>query len=154
MSKGLRSAGLLPFRFRETIEVLIGHPGGPFFAHRDDGSWSLLKGLVKDKEDDMAAAAREFSEETGWSVPAGIWVPLGETRLRSRKVVVAWALEADLDPDLLVPGHFQMGDQSYPEIDRVGWFSPDPARVKLNSAQAVFIDRLEELVQNRSRNPQ
>lgn len=148
MSKGLRSAGLLPFRFRDTLEVLIGHPGGPFFAHRDDGAWSLLKGLVKDGEDDIAAAAREFSEETGWSVPAGEWMALGETRLRSRKIVIAWALEAELNPNMLVPGHFQMGDQSFPEIDRVGWFSPGPARTKLNSAQTVFIDRLEEHVQN------
>lgn len=148
MSKGVRSAGLLPFRFRDTLEVLIGHPGGPWFAHRDDGSWSVLKGLVKDGEDDMSAAAREFSEETGWDVPQGSWTPLGETRLRSRKLVIAWAIEAELDPMQLEPGHFVMGDQTFPEIDRVDWFSPDRARQKLNQAQAVFIDRLEERIHN------
>jgi len=148
MSKGVRSAGLLPFRFRDSLEVLIGHPGGPWFAHRDDGAWSILKGLVKDGEDDMSAAAREFSEETGWDVPEGRWTPLGETRLRSRKLVVAWAIEAELDPGKLDPGHFVMGDQTFPEIDRVDWFSPDQARAKLNHAQAVFIDRLEEHIHN------
>jgi predicted NUDIX family NTP pyrophosphohydrolase len=148
MSKGVRSAGLLPFRLRDAVEVLIGHPGGPWFAHRDDGSWSILKGLVKEGEDDMAAAAREFSEETGWKVPAGAWTPLGETRLKSKKLVVAWAVEADFDPEQLDPGHFKMGNQTFPEIDRVAWFSPDGARAKLNPPQSIFIDRLEEQIHN------
>lgn len=148
MSKVVRSAGLLPFRFRDGVEVLIGHPGGPWFAHKDDGSWSILKGLVKGGESDRAAAAREFSEETGWKVPPGKWTPLGEAKLWSRKLVVAWALEADLDPASLNPGHFVMGNSTFPEIDRVGWFAPGPARLKLNPAQAIFIDRLENLVHN------
>lgn len=97
------------------------------------------------------AAAREFTEETGWPVPDGDWVPLGDTRLRSRKLVVAWAIESDFDPANLVPGHFQMGDQSFPEIDRVEWFEPGEARSKLNPAQSVFIDRLEEIVHNEER---
>jgi predicted NUDIX family NTP pyrophosphohydrolase len=140
---GLRSAGLLPFRIRDGIEVLLAHPGGPYFFRRDDGWWSLVKGLVKPGESDQDAARREFVEETGWPVPESIWTPLGETRLKSRKIVVAWALEADLDPGTLVPGHFMMGDRSYPEIDRVNWFSTKEARTKLNSAQGVFIERLE-----------
>jgi predicted NUDIX family NTP pyrophosphohydrolase len=140
---GLRSAGLLPFRIRDGIEVLLAHPGGPYFFRRDDGWWSLVKGLVKPGESDQDAARREFVEETGWPVPESIWTPLGETRLKSRKIVVAWALEADLDPGRLVPGHFMMGDRSYPEIDRVNWFSTKEARTKLNSAQGVFIERLE-----------
>lgn len=148
MSKGVRSAGLLPFRFHGALEVLIGHPGGPWFAHRDEGSWSLLKGLVKEGEDDMTAAAREFSEETGWTVPEGKWTPLGETTLRSKKLVIAWAIEAEFDPARLDPGHFEMGNQTYPEIDRVDWFRPYDARRKLNPAQAVFIDRLETHVHN------
>lgn len=148
MSKGVRSAGLLPFRFRDRTEVLLGHPGGPYFSHRDNGWWSILKGLVKEGESDIDAAAREFSEETGWPVPEGIWAALGETKLRSRKAVIAWAVEADLDPDHLIPGHFWIGDNSYPEIDRVAWFSTDEARDKLNTAQAIFIDRLEAYVEN------
>lgn len=151
MSKGVRSAGLLPFRFRDAFEVMIGHPGGPWFAHRDEGSWSILKGLVKEGENDRAAACREFSEETGWAVPEGPWTSLGETRLRSRKLVIAWAIEADLDPARLEPGHFKMGNETYPEIDRVDWFSPKDARMKLNPAQAVFINRLEEHIHNAHR---
>ncbi|MEX1038652.1 MAG: NUDIX domain-containing protein [Acidimicrobiia bacterium] len=140
---GLRSAGLLPFRIRDGLEVLLAHPGGPYFARRDDGWWSLVKGLVKMGESDEDAARREFNEETGWPVPDGLWTPLGETRLKSRKIVVAWALEADLEPSALVPGHFLMGDRSYPEIDRVDWFNTGRARAKLNPAQGVFVERLE-----------
>jgi len=143
MSQVMRSAGLLPYRFRPDLEVLIAHPGGPFFARRDEGAWSVIKGLVDDGEADEAAAAREFEEETGWAAPRGGWVPLGETTLKSGKVVVAWATEADFDPDTLEPGSFEMGGRLYPEIDRVAWFPPDVARRKLNPAQAVFVDRLE-----------
>ncbi len=149
--RGLRSAGILPFRYQNGFEVMIAHPGGPYFARRDLGWWSLVKGLVKTDETDEQAARREFEEETGWDLPPGVWLPLGETQLRSRKVVVAWALEAELDPENLDPGHFSMGDHTYPEIDRVEWFGPDEARIRLNTAQSVFIDRLEEMLQNRSR---
>lgn len=148
MSRGMRSAGLLPFRLRDNLEILIGHPGGPYFAHRDDGAWTLLKGLVKDGEDDRAAAGREFTEETGWPVPDGVWTPLGETRMKSRKLVVAWAIEADFEPSELKPGHFALGQHTYPEIDRVDWFAPAAARVKLNPALNIFIDRLEAHVDN------
>jgi predicted NUDIX family NTP pyrophosphohydrolase len=148
MSPTLRSAGLLPFRFRDDFEVLLAHPGGPYFQHRGDGWWSLIKGLVKEGEADAEAAAREFAEETGWDVPQGLWIPMGDTVLRSRKVVVAWAVAADLDPSLLEPGHFFIGDRSYPEIDRVEWFTPGQARQKLNTAQGVFIDRLEDYLHN------
>lgn len=152
MSPVPRSAGLLPFRFRGELEVLLAHPGGPYFQHRGDGWWSLVKGLVKAGEDDKQAAAREFAEETGWNAPDGVWVPMGETILRSRKVVVAWAVAADLDPAALEPGHFLIGDRSFPEIDRVEWFDPRQARTKLNQAQGVFIDRLEEYVHNQRQN--
>lgn len=148
MSPTLRSAGLLPFRFGEDLEVLLAHPGGPYFQHRGDGWWSLIKGLVKDGEEDAEAAAREFTEETGWEAPDGMWIPMGDTILRSRKVVVAWAVAADFDPSILQPGHFFIGDRSYPEIDRVEWFKPTQARKKLNTAQGVFIDRLEEHLHN------
>jgi predicted NUDIX family NTP pyrophosphohydrolase len=151
MANPLRSAGLLPFRLRDDLEVLIGHPGGPYFAHRDSGAWSLLKGLVKEGEADEDAAGREFSEETGWAVPETEWIPLGETKMRSRKVVIAWAIESDFDPDRLDPGQFSIGNQLFPEIDRVDWFEPEDARIKLNPAMGVFIDRLKAHVQNRDK---
>jgi predicted NUDIX family NTP pyrophosphohydrolase len=143
MSGPVRSAGLLPYRTKTFLEVLIAHPGGPWFAGRDEGSWSIVKGVVEAHEDDQSAAAREFEEETGWTAPEHDWVSLGETVLRSKKVVVAWAVARDFDPGVLQPGMFQMHGRSYPEIDRVEWFRPDMARLKLNPAQGVFIDRLE-----------
>ncbi|MGD2060900.1 MAG: NUDIX domain-containing protein [Acidimicrobiia bacterium] len=139
----MRSAGLLPYRRRSGVEVLVAHPGGPWFKNKDAGSWSLVKGLVDGEETDESAAAREFTEETGWRLPDQPWVPLGETTLKSRKVVVAWAIEADFDLDTFDPGTFQLYGREYPEIDRVGWVTPDEARAKLNPAQVVFIDRLE-----------
>lgn len=144
MSRPVRSAGLLPYRIGGVLEVLIAHPGGPWFEKRDAGAWSLIKGLVKDAEDDTMAAAREFEEETGWAAPDIDWVPLGETTLKSRKVVVAWAVETDFDLATFMPGTFLLYGRQYPEIDRVGWMTPDEARRKLNSAQNVFVDRLEQ----------
>lgn len=143
MSGTVRSAGLLPYRIGEKLEVLIAHPGGPFFARRDKGAWSVVKGLIEPGEDERAAAAREFEEETGWSVPRSQWVSLGETTLKSRKRVVAWAVEADFDMDRFEPGTFVLNGREYPEIDRVEWMSPGDARLRLNPALIVFVDRLE-----------
>ncbi|MEA1902951.1 MAG: NUDIX domain-containing protein [Actinomycetota bacterium] len=143
MSRLVRSAGLLPYRISDGLQVMIAHPGGPWFAGRDNGSWSIVKGLVEEHEDDQAAAIREFEEETGWPAPLDDWVSLGETTLRSRKVVIAWAVARNFNPSSLDPGMFQMHGRDYPEIDRVEWFRPAVARVKLNPAQTVFIDRLE-----------
>jgi predicted NUDIX family NTP pyrophosphohydrolase len=143
MSSSVRSAGLLPYRLNQSLEVLIAHPGGPWFANKDVGSWSLVKGIVKDDEPDEKAAIREFEEETGWNPPQTDWVPLGETILKSRKVVIAWAVETDFDLDTFDPGTFTLYGREYPEIDRVVWMEPDLARQKLNEAQTVFIDRLE-----------
>jgi predicted NUDIX family NTP pyrophosphohydrolase len=144
MSHPVRSAGLLPYRLHDGLEVLIAHPGGPYFARKDFGSWSVVKGLIADGEPDEEAAAREFEEETGWAAPAGPWIPLGETILRSRKVVVAWAVEHDFDISTLAPGSFVLHGSEYPEIDRVEWVAPVTARKRLNPAQVVFIDRIEE----------
>lgn len=138
----MRSAGLLPYRLERNLEVLIAHPGGPWFEKRDAGSWSLVKGIVKDGEDDSEAAIREFQEETGWTMPEKQWIPLGETTLKSRKVVVAWAFESDFDLTTFNPGTFTLYGREYPEIDRVVWMAPDAAREKLNPAQTVFVDRL------------
>jgi predicted NUDIX family NTP pyrophosphohydrolase len=144
MSGGVRSAGLLPYRHRSDLEVLIAHPGGPWFEKRDNGAWSLVKGIVKDDESDVNAAIREFEEETGWTIDETGWVPLGETVLKSRKTVVAWAVETDFDLATFNPGTFMLYGREHPEIDVVAWMSPDQARVKLNPGQAVFLDRLEE----------
>ena len=144
MSDLMRSAGLLPYRLSNQLEVLIGHPGGPFFARRDNGWWSIAKGIVEPDETLEEAAAREFTEETGWEAPRPPWIPLGETTLKSRKVVTAWAVPANFDSTTLTPGTFKMGGRRYPEIDRMEWVGPDLARIKLNAAQAVFIDRLED----------
>jgi predicted NUDIX family NTP pyrophosphohydrolase len=125
---------------------LIAHPGGPYFAHRDNGWWSLIKGMVEPPESDVAAAMREFSEETGWPPPPLPWIDLGDATLRSRKVVTAWAVEADFDPRKLDPGTFQMGSRHFPEIDRVNWVDPQLARIRLSPAQTVFVDRLENFL--------
>lgn len=142
MSGPVRSAGLLPYRLDGHLEVLIAHPGGPWFEKRDAGSWSLVKGIVKDDEGDRDAAIREFEEETGWPVPDTQWIPLGETTLKSRKVVVAWAVESDFDLTTFNPGTFTLYGREYPEIDRVVWTAPEVAREKLNPAQTIFVDRL------------
>ncbi len=139
------SAGLLPFR--STREVLIAHPGGPFFARKDAKSWSLIKGEVDPGEDVKAAAAREFAEETGWVCPVDDWIELGSVRLRSGKTVFGWGVEADFNPESLDPGHFTMfwhgRNQTFPEIDRVRWCEVDEARRLLNPAQITFVDRLQ-----------
>ncbi len=142
MSGPVRSAGLLPYRRHSSLEVLIAHPGGPWFEKKDAGAWSLVKGIVKDGESDEDAASREFMEETGWPAPDGEWVTLGETTLKSRKVVVAWAVETEFDLATFRPGMFTLYGREYPEIDRVVWMSPEDAREKLNPAQGVFLDRL------------
>lgn len=144
MSRLVRSAGLLPYRIEDSLEVLIAHPGGPFFRNREEGAWSLVKGLVKPDESEMIAAAREFEEETGWTIPTGGWIPLGEATMRSRKVVVAWAVEHDFDLESFEPGTFQLYGREYPEIDRVEWVGPEQARVRLNPAFGTFVDRLED----------
>lgn len=125
----------------------MAHPGGPFWAKKDEGAWSLIKGLIGPDESPVAAAGREFAEETGWPAPAQPWIDLGEIRLKSRKRVVAWAVAADFDPDTLNPGEFSTVLRGrpvvFPEIDRVEWFDIGVARRKLNPAYGDFLDRLE-----------
>ncbi|WP_326565630.1 NUDIX domain-containing protein [Amycolatopsis rhabdoformis] len=145
------SAGLLLFRRRAEVEVLLAHMGGPFWAKKDDAAWSLPKGELEDGEDPESAARREFSEELGLPAPDGSWLPLGDVR-QSGKVVTAWAVEAELDPAAVVPGTFSLEwpprsgrTQEFPEVDRVEWFGLEAARVKLVKGQRAFLDRLEEL---------
>ncbi|WP_020140427.1 NUDIX domain-containing protein [Streptomyces sp. 351MFTsu5.1] len=147
------SAGLLLFRHTENgPEVLLGHMGGPFFARRDAGAWTVPKGEYEpESESAWDAARREFEEELGLPPPDGAAVPLGEVRQTNGKVVTAWAIEADLDPATVVPGVFSMEwpprsgrTQEFPELDRVAWFGLERARAVIVKAQAAFLDRLAE----------
>ena len=147
------SAGLLLFRHTDDgLEVLLGHMGGPFFARRDAGAWSVPKGEYEPAtESAWDAARREFQEELGLAPPDGEAVPLGEVRQTNGKVVTAWAIEADLDPSTVVPGTFSMEwppksgqTREFPELDRVEWCGLDRARAVIVKAQAAFLDRLTE----------
>lgn len=147
-----RSAGILLFRLRgDVVEVLLGHPGGPYFATRDDGVWTIPKGEHEPDEDALAAAHREFTEEIGTAPPDGDPVPLGETVQSSGKVVTVWALEGDLDVTEISCNLFEMEWpprsgrlQSFPELDRAGWFDVETARRKAFASQGPFFDRLLE----------
>lgn len=147
------SAGLLVYRKRPTVEVLIGHMGGPFWARRDDGAWSIPKGECDPGEAPVHAARREFKEELGLPPPEAEMVPLGSARQRSGKVVHVWAVEGDPDVEHAVFGTFEMewprGSgriRTFPEVDRVGWFTPKAAEAKLISGQRVFLTRLADLL--------
>jgi predicted NUDIX family NTP pyrophosphohydrolase len=149
----IRSAGLLMFRRRAAgPEVLLAHPGGPFWSRRDEASWTLPKGEIAPGEDPLAAARREFQEETGFA-SAPPFLLLGELRQKSGKRITAWAFEGDADPALLASNPFEMEwpprsgrMQSFPEVDRVQWFGLDEARRKLIAGQAPFIDGLARLL--------
>jgi predicted NUDIX family NTP pyrophosphohydrolase len=149
-----RSAGILLYRLSGGApEVLLVHPGGPFWARRDAGAWSVPKGEYEDADDPLAAARREFEEETGTALETGELLELGDVKQKNGKVVSAWAAEGDLDPDAVHSNTFTMEwpprsgrTAEFPEIDRAGWFGIDEAREKLNPAQAEFLDRLLELL--------
>jgi predicted NUDIX family NTP pyrophosphohydrolase len=150
-----RSAGILLHRAGPAgREVLLVHPGGPFWAKRDDGAWSIPKGEFDDGEEPLAAALREFEEEIGSALAhVGELTELGEVRQRNRKVVSAWAAEGDVDAAAVRSNTFEMEwpprsgrRQSFPEIDRAEWFPLARAREKLIEAQVAFLDRLEERV--------
>ncbi len=136
-------------RRRAELELLIVHPGGPFFAKKDDGAWTIPKGLVEVGEEDLVAAQRELTEETGLvAIPP--FVPLGEVTQKAGKIVVAFAFEGDCDPHVLdfSRSTFELEwpprsgrKQRFTEIDRAGFFTPEIAKVKLNDAQRAFVDR-------------
>ena len=147
-----RSAGILLYRLTgDAPEVLLVHPGGPFWARKDLGVWSIPKGEYEEGEDPLACALREFEEETGTALPTSRLVDLGEVRQKSGKLVTAWAAEGDLDADAVRSNTFTIEwparsgrTAEFPEIDRAEWFGVDAAREKLNPAQAEFLDRLVE----------
>ncbi len=149
------SAGILPFRRgAESLEVLLVHPGGPFWARKDEGAWSVPKGELDPGEESRACALRELEEELGSSLGLGAeqLVELGSVRQKSGKLVHCWAAEADFDPTALRSSTFEIewpprsgGRREFPEVDRAEWFRPEEARRKINPAQAEFIDRLLSL---------
>ena len=147
------SAGILLFRkANRRIDVLLGHMGGPFWARRDDGAWSIPKGEYEPPEDALSAARREFTEELGLPVPPGELIHLGGVKQPGGKLVSVWAIESDLDPDIVVPGTFEMEwpprsghVQTFLEVDRVAWFELDVAARKLVKGQQPFLDRLADL---------
>src|SRR5436190_1301074 len=144
-----RSAGILMFRRgAQGLEVLLVRPGGPFWAKKDLGAWSLPKGEYSDAEEALSVARREFEEETGTRLE-GAFLPLGEVVQGGRKIVTAFALEGDLDPASLRSNAFELEwpprsgrRQSFPEIDRAQWFSPAEAAEKILPGQRAFIARL------------
>lgn len=150
------SAGLLLFRRTGTpprLEVLLAHPGGPYWKRKDDGAWSIPKGELGAEEDPLAAARREFAEELGLPAPDGPFVPLGSSRQSGGKQVSAWAVQGDLDPDRAVSNTVEIewppksGKRiTVPEIDRVAWFDLSTARERITVGQVSFLDRLAGLL--------
>jgi predicted NUDIX family NTP pyrophosphohydrolase len=146
------SAGLLMFRRGPAgVEVLLAHPGGPFFAKKDAGAWSVPKGEVDPGEDPLACARREFNEETGLTPPLEHFAALGTIKQRGGKTVEAWAFEGDCDPARLTSNTFELEWpprsgrlQSFPEVDRLQFFSLADACDKINPAQIEFLERLEQ----------
>jgi predicted NUDIX family NTP pyrophosphohydrolase len=146
----LHSAGLLLYRFRDDrLELFLAHPGGPFWKNKDEGVWSIPKGLYDEDEEPLAAARREFHEETGTllEAPDEAFIPLGELKQKGNKIVHAWAVEGDIDADGIKSNFYPLQWpkgvwRNYPEVDRAGWFGVDEARLKILGGQAAFIDRL------------
>jgi predicted NUDIX family NTP pyrophosphohydrolase len=151
-----KSAGLLLFRYASRapghIEVLLAHPGGPFWARKDDGAWSIPKGEINDAEEPLAAAKREFEEEMGHPAE-GEFLALEPLKQPSGKLVLAWAVRADFDPSALASHTFSLEwppksgrQEPFPEIDRADWFRIEVARRKILTGQAPFLDQLLDKV--------
>ena len=147
-----KSAGLLLYRNSPEgsgIEVLLAHPGGPFWRNKDEGAWTIPKGEFTDDENPLAAAKREFEEELGAEPPAGDYIQLKPIKQKNGKIVHAWAVEGDFDPKTLKSNTFEMEwppksgrMQSFPEVDRAQWFTPELARKKMLTGQGALIDEL------------
>lgn len=146
-----RAAGLLMYRMRSgVLEVLLAHPGGPLFASKDKGHWTIPKGEYDDDEDALAAACREFQEETGWTA-RGPFIPLGEITQKGGKVVSAWAFEGDGDPATVVSNTFEMEwpprsgrTQAFPEVDRCAYFTMKDAEMRIKERQIPLLHALRD----------
>ncbi|KAA0993000.1 NUDIX domain-containing protein [Dyadobacter aurulentus] len=150
---GSQSAGILMYRKAQEVEVLLVHPGGPFFAKKDLGSWSIPKGEYAPGEDPLTVAKREFLEETGSEI-TGDFIALTAIRQKGGKEVKAWAVEGNIDAHRIFSNTFEIEwpprsgrQQTFPEVDKAGWFSLEAARQKMNEKQAAFLDELELLLQ-------
>lgn len=156
-----KSAGILPFReVSGRLEVLLVHPGGPFWTKKDEGAWSIPKGEFEDNEDPLEAAKREFAEETGFA-PDGAPIPLQPLRQPSGKLVYAWAMECDVDPAGLRSNAFSLEwppksgrYQEFPEIDRAAWLTVEAAGRKILKGQAAFLVQLQEKLRSIGRLPE
>lgn len=159
MKRSKTSAGLLMFRKRNgALEVLLVHPGGPFFRNKDAGAWTIPKGEIGEGEDLLTRGRIEFEEELGFP-PSGDWIELGSVKQKGGKTVHVWAFEGDL------PDHFKLASntfemewpprsgrrQTFPEIDRAEFFSIAEAKQKINAAQVAFLDRLSETLKSRKK---
>jgi predicted NUDIX family NTP pyrophosphohydrolase len=150
-----KSAGILPWRFnKKKLEVLLAHPGGPFWKNKDLGAWSIVKGEYNDDEEPLSAAKREWQEETGIKV-SGKFLALQPVRQKSGKEILAWAVEADIDPTQIESNTFEMEwppksgrKQSFPEIDKAEWFTVEEAREKMNPAQVKLVEELISLLES------
>jgi predicted NUDIX family NTP pyrophosphohydrolase len=152
------SAGLLAYRFNNGLEVLLAHPGGPYWAKKDDGAWTIPKGLVR-PDDLVQGALREFREETGF-VARGPFAPLKPVRQKSGKTVHAFAFEGDFDPERFCSNTFEMEwpprsgrQQSFPEIDRIGWFGLEQAMRKIIAYQRPFLAELRDTLARKNSPP-
>jgi predicted NUDIX family NTP pyrophosphohydrolase len=153
-----KSAGLLLFRrnsLDSQVEVFLVHPGGPFWRKKDEGAWTIPKGEFTNDEDGLAAARREFQEETGSDPPVGEYLALKPVKQAGGKIVHAWAIEGDFDPAGLRSNSFQCewpprsgSMQDFPEVDRGEWFAPEMARRKILAGQLPLIDQLLELLRS------
>jgi predicted NUDIX family NTP pyrophosphohydrolase len=151
------SAGILLYRLRGgVLEVFLVHPGGPFFVKKDAGVWGIPKGLIDEGEDPLAAARREFEEETGFKAEGAV-LPLAPVQQKGGKIVYAWAMEGDCDPEKIQSNTFMLEwpprsgrQQEIPEVDRAGWFTVNEAKKRMNPAQAGFLDELERTLRSKA----
>ncbi len=148
------SAGLVPYRIvDDELQILIAHPGGPFWKGRQQGAWSIVKGEFDPDEDPLAAAVREFEEETGWAIDPVDAIPLGEITQRAGKTVSAWATAAAFEPETLAGGTvttvWRGRPITFPELDEVRWVGRREADRLLNPAQAVYYERLNRTLSDR-----
>ncbi|MCW3108402.1 MAG: hypothetical protein JWQ09_2908 [Segetibacter sp.] len=151
------SAGILVYDIntKGKLQVLLVHPGGPFWKDKDEGAWSIPKGEYTAGEDALLAAKREFKEETGIELPAGDFIPLEAVEIKSGKVISAWAIKAALDIAFIQSNEFEMEwpprsgkKQFFPEVDKAGWFSIEDAKIKINNGQVAFLEQLVTVINN------
>lgn len=147
------SAGILMYRLQKRgLQVLLVHPGGPFWVKKDLGAWSIPKGLIDDGEEALEAAKREFKEETGFKV-SGRFIPLSQQRTKSGKIIRAWAVEGDIDPSNIKSNTFKMEwpprsgrRQEFPEVDRAEGFDIEEAKRRINKGQVGFLEELQQII--------